>query len=65
MLDNWDISCTEAKLKTIENNMNSYKQLQRDEMARTVGSFEDEVAEKKRVFESVRLELKAAYSKRT
>jgi len=61
LFEDWDISKTEELAKKYEENMNGYKNLQRLEMAKAVGGIEEQVAEKKKIFETVRKELKTAY----
>merc|ERR1712226_124654 len=57
----WDLSETLKKLDVLDKQQNDYKQLQREEMSRCVGTISDEVDEKKRIFETMKKELEAAF----
>ena len=61
VLDSWDISKTLEKLTIYEENFKQFKDLQRQEMAKEVGGIENEVADKKKIFETYKKELNTAY----
>lgn len=61
LIESWDVEKTKELIKKFNSSMNLYKESQRKQLANEMGSIEEEVEEKKRLFEIAKKQLATAY----